>query len=219
MPEPKQLRHVEHLKSNVVESGRPKLPDPSKLKYGEIAVNYADGVETISLKNSNNQIKTFTPNTNVFIKTFPTAVTALQVTETLTVGTAYNYQNFDMTFLGACKDNFNLFDIIDHIRTTFYDVCDLHITLNIVKANSDDGGHTGFYIDSEAMKTIIGEGEGKLSDKSTVIGFYRQDTRFIAGDSNAINGIVIDWDRKNKVMTVKFAYIECAYRLNGNDVE
>lgn len=218
MPEPKQLRHVEHLKSNVIQSGRPKLPDPSKLNYGEIAVNYADGVETISLKNSNNQIKTFTPNTNVFIKSFPTAITTQSVCGVLTTGTVYNYQNFNITFLGACNEDFNLFDIIDYIRTTFYDVCDLHIKLNVVMSNDNESQRTSFYIDSEDMQEITGSGSGKINNKSTIIGFYKQDTKFIAGDSNAINGIEIDWDKTNKIVTVKFVYIESAYRLNGDEI-
>ena len=218
MPEPKQLRHVEHLKSNVIQSGRPKLPDPRKLNYGEIAVNYADGVETISLKNSNNQIKTFTPNTNVFIKSFPTAITTQSVCGVLTTGTVYNYQNFNITFLGACNEDFNLFDIIDYIRTTFYDVCDLHIKLNVVMSNDNESQRTSFYIDSEDMQEITGSGSGKINNKSTIIGFYKQDTKFIAGDSNAINGIEIDWDKTNKIVTVKFVYIESAYRLNGDEI-
>ena len=49
-----------HIKSNVVENGRPKLPQASQLLPGEIAVNYADGYETLSIKNSNNEIVTFT---------------------------------------------------------------------------------------------------------------------------------------------------------------
>ena len=218
MPEPKQLRHVEHLKSNVIQSGRPKLPDPSKLNYGEIAVNYADGVETISLKNSNNQIKTFTPNTNVFIKSFPTTITTQSVCGVLSTGTVYNYQNFNITFLGACNEDFNLFDIIDYIRTTFYDVCDLHIKLNVVMSNDNESQRTSFYIDSEDMQEITGSGSGKINNKSTIIGFYKQDTKFIAGDSNAINGIEIDWDKTNKIVTVKFVYIESAYRLNGDEI-
>jgi hypothetical protein len=218
MPEPKQIRHLELLKSNVVQSGKPKLPDPSKLKYGEIAINYADGVETISIKNANNQIKTFTPNTNVFIKSFPTAITTESVSGVLTVGTVYNYQNFDITFLGACNENFNLFDIIDYIRTTFYDVCDLHIKLNVIKTNDIEGLHTNFYVDSEDMLEITGNAEGKISDKSTIIGFYKQGTRFIAGDSEAINGIDINWDKTNKIVTIKFVYVENAYRLNGGEI-
>lgn len=45
-------------KSNVVTNQQPKLPLTTDLDYGEIAVNYAQGYETISLKNSANQIAT-----------------------------------------------------------------------------------------------------------------------------------------------------------------
>ena len=218
MPEPKQLRHVEHLKSNVIQSGRPKLPDPSKLNYGEIAVNYADGFETISLKNSNNQIKTFTPNTNVYIKSFKTPITTQSVCGVLSTGTVYNYQNFNITFLGACNKDFNLFDIIDYIRSSFYNVCDLHIKLNVIMSNDSEGQRTSFYIDSVDMQEITGTGDGDISHESTVVGFYKQDTKFIAGDSNAINGIEIDWDKTNKTIMVKFVYIESAYRLNGEEI-
>ena len=170
------------------------------------------------MKNSNNQIKTFTPNTNVFIKSFPTAITTQSVCGVLTTGTVYNYQNFNITFLGACNEDFNLFDIIDYIRTTFYDVCDLHIKLNVVMSNDNESQRTSFYIDSEDMQEITGSGSGKINNKSTIIGFYKQDTKFIAGDSNAINGIEIDWDKTNKIVTVKFVYIESAYRLNGDEI-
>lgn len=56
---PKEKKHLQHLKSNVVTEGKPKLPAADALMLGEIAVNYAKGVETISLKNTNNEIVTF----------------------------------------------------------------------------------------------------------------------------------------------------------------
>ena len=43
-------------KSSVITANNPKLPQPSDLEYGELAVNYADSHETITLKNSNNEI-------------------------------------------------------------------------------------------------------------------------------------------------------------------
>ena len=47
-------------RSSVVDaSGNPKLPDASSMDYGEIAVNYAAGAETLSIKNSSNEIVTF----------------------------------------------------------------------------------------------------------------------------------------------------------------
>lgn len=49
-----------HKKSLQVEgSNQPKLPTPEQIEYGEIAVNYGDGVETLSIKNSSNNITTF----------------------------------------------------------------------------------------------------------------------------------------------------------------
>lgn len=220
MPDtPKILRHAKHLKSNVVrESGYPKIPMPGQLQYGEIAINYAEGLETISLKNSNNQITTFKPNTNVYARNFTSPISSATVCEVLSVGTVYNYQNFNLSFLDACDEDFDLFDIIDHIRTNFYDVCDLHITLNVIKSNDSDERHTSFYINSEAMRNIMKGGDTDLNTLSTVIGFYKHDEYFIAGDSSAMNGIEINWDKTTKVMTVRFVYTDSAYRMDGNDI-
>ena len=55
----KNVNHIQHIKSNVVENGKPKLPLASALVEGELAVNYAEGYETISLKNSSGDIVTF----------------------------------------------------------------------------------------------------------------------------------------------------------------
>ena len=54
-----------HIKSSVVEEGRPKLPQPGQILPGEIAVNYADGYETLSIKNSNNEIATFSNDATI----------------------------------------------------------------------------------------------------------------------------------------------------------
>lgn len=56
----KNVDHIQHIKSNVVlETGKPKLPQPSALVEGELAINYAEGVETISIKNASGDIVTF----------------------------------------------------------------------------------------------------------------------------------------------------------------
>ena len=55
----KNTEHIQHVKSNVVVEGKPKLPQPNNLVEGELAINYANGVETISIKNSNDDIVTF----------------------------------------------------------------------------------------------------------------------------------------------------------------
>lgn len=47
-------KHLLHVRSNV--SG--KLPTTEQLEYGELAINYADGEEKISLKSSTDNIRT-----------------------------------------------------------------------------------------------------------------------------------------------------------------
>ncbi len=47
---------VLHKKSSVVTDGEPKLPTSGDLDYGEIAINFGAGAETISLKNSDDEI-------------------------------------------------------------------------------------------------------------------------------------------------------------------
>lgn len=47
---------VLHKKSSVVTDGEPKLPTADDLEYGELAINFGDGAETISLKNSSDEI-------------------------------------------------------------------------------------------------------------------------------------------------------------------
>ena len=50
-------------RSNAVnDDGTPKIPASEQLQYGEIAINYANGVETLSIKNSNNNIVTLPIN-------------------------------------------------------------------------------------------------------------------------------------------------------------
>ena len=50
-------------RSNAVNvDGTPKIPTSEQLQYGEVAINYANGVETLSIKNSNNNIVTLPIN-------------------------------------------------------------------------------------------------------------------------------------------------------------
>ena len=71
-------KKVLHKRSVAVENELPKLPTSSQLEYGELAINYADGYETISIKNNNNEIVTFSSDSkkykaNIFQGTCETA--------------------------------------------------------------------------------------------------------------------------------------------------
>lgn len=54
---------LQHLRTTDLEEigvdYTPKLPTADQIAYGEIAINYADGYETFSIKNSNDEIVTF----------------------------------------------------------------------------------------------------------------------------------------------------------------
>ena len=50
---------VKNKRSSAVIDGTPKLPAASGLSYGEIAINFAAGYETISIKNANDEVVPF----------------------------------------------------------------------------------------------------------------------------------------------------------------
>ena len=52
-------KHLVHIHSVQTTDGQPKLPESSMLNYGELAINYAKGYETISLKNNSDEIVQF----------------------------------------------------------------------------------------------------------------------------------------------------------------
>ena len=59
------VKHIQHLKSQAVttDGGGVKLPLPSEIEYGEIAINYKASNETIAVKNSDDEIATFSSDT------------------------------------------------------------------------------------------------------------------------------------------------------------
>ncbi len=58
-------KKILNKRSNELVNGGPKLPSSEQLDYGEFAVNYAAGYETLSMKNSANEIVTLTINGNM----------------------------------------------------------------------------------------------------------------------------------------------------------
>lgn len=50
---------LKHKRSSVVSNGAPKLPTTDQLAVGEIAINFAEGYETLSTRNNNDGIATF----------------------------------------------------------------------------------------------------------------------------------------------------------------
>lgn len=55
----KNINYVSHKKSKVKSNGKPQLPLADALVEGEIAINYAEDVETLSIKNESGTVVTF----------------------------------------------------------------------------------------------------------------------------------------------------------------
>lgn len=68
-----QMAKILHKRSKTVTNATPTLPTKDELEHGELAINYADGYETITIKNSNDDIVSFKSqayidNNDLFIK-------------------------------------------------------------------------------------------------------------------------------------------------------
>ena len=85
-----------HKKSNVVTSNKPKLPTADQIEYGEIAVNYAKGYETITIKNANNEIVEFN-STKAIESKIETAKTEAISSSNTAVANATNTLNNTIT--------------------------------------------------------------------------------------------------------------------------
>ena len=59
------MKKVLLKRSSSLSQGQPVLPTTSDIEIGELAINYATGHETISMKNANNQIVKFSSDNNL----------------------------------------------------------------------------------------------------------------------------------------------------------
>ena len=96
-------RTVLNKRSNVVlEDGSPKIPTADQLNYGELAINYNDGKETISFKNSNNEIVALSVSQTISDTTFNnghnavSSVTGIPVSKRLAIATISNNGSFTL---------------------------------------------------------------------------------------------------------------------------
>lgn len=111
----------------------PKLPDASMLVEGEIAVNYADGYETLSIKNSSGEISTFssdaiisdTIDSKISGKADTTAVTAVNNELKAHKGDAsVHVTTADKTKWDAVTGKANASDLTTHTANTTVHITD-----------------------------------------------------------------------------------------------
>ena len=80
----KNIPFVSHKKSKVKSNGKPQLPSSSALVEGEIAINYAENVETLSIKNESGTIVTFSSDNYYSEKKLGSAFTSSNSAVTVT---------------------------------------------------------------------------------------------------------------------------------------
>lgn len=138
---PDNNKHLIHVRSNqTLEDGSPKLPSVDRIEYGEIAINYNAGKETISFKNSNNQIVAFSVSQAISDATFNnghnavSSVAGIPVSKRLVIATISNNGSF--TLASTPADGREIHVIVHNTNSS-----DIEITMpsgsNYVKMSGD----------------------------------------------------------------------------------
>lgn len=118
--------HVLHYRSNTQDS----IPSPENLEYGEIAINYRVGGETLFIKNDNNEISKF-PNFEQIISfvnsklIFLNDVTVNTYNVISDTNDIFNFYS-DIPFSGITSDDYAeiIFNAADAISGNFSPICE-----------------------------------------------------------------------------------------------
>ena len=151
----KNINYVSHKKSKLKDlNGKPQLPSASALVEGEIAVNYAEDVETLSIKNESGDIVTFSSDNYYTEQKLGSAFTENNVTVTevieeneLVTSTALNdlesrINEVDVSNTTPSDDSVELWvDTSDSAIPTAFDVY-TKTEVNSLLDNKSNTGHT-----------------------------------------------------------------------------
>ena len=107
----KTIEHLIHKRSSLVVDNQPKLPTSEQIEYGEIAVNYAKGHETIAFKNDNGEIVEIKPQASLRVDLEDYIN---DTTKILPLNCNYFYQNAPITHYRSGILNF---------REKWYGIC------------------------------------------------------------------------------------------------
>lgn len=135
-----EKRHVQHVRSKVVVNGQPKLPSSDSIIYGEIAINYAKGYETLSFKNDDEEIVSIHPITTV--QTTGSSLTSIMSQNAVTDELDKKVNNVDLN---------------DKIADAINNDAEISGAINTIVVNTISG-------DSAITEAIDDVVEGKLVD-------------------------------------------------------
>lgn len=112
-------QYLKNKRSSAVVNNAPKLPTSSQIEYGEIAINFAKGYETISIRNNNDEIATFSSDSVLDKKYISSGAVVSAMTELsgiiedneYTIAQALNEQNDRLVSLEESQlDPSNFYD-------------------------------------------------------------------------------------------------------------
>ena len=151
------MNKIIHKRSSVITDGIPKLPNVDALEYGEIAINYAKDGETISFRNSSDEIVEFRSK-----KYFEDIITENEET----VSTALN--NLNSRINGLAKDYVNADGVLKIELEGEIDAAVMNLNNSITnKADAVHNHDDQYYTESEINTKLSGK-QDTIADIATI---------------------------------------------------
>ncbi len=165
----KNINFISHKKSTAKVDGKPKLPSGSALEDGEIAINYAKDVETISIKNESGDVVSFSSD-NYYTE--------------LKLGSGFTGENSANTVTDVIKENEEIVSAalidLDDRKADKTDIPSLNAYATkswVLEKN---------YLDTETFDEIIGDG---FTPGHTV-------TKVIEDNGKVMSAALVDLNRR-----------------------
>ena len=184
----KNINFVSHKKSKVKNNGKPQLPSASALVEGEIAINYAENVETLSIKNESGTVVTFSSD-NYYTEQklgsgFTGANSAKTVTETI--------EEDEMVWANA-------FAALSGAVSSHTENATIHVTA------SDKTNWNG-KLDASAIADFFDDAKYEDSGTTKVINFYHGSTIKATIDASdfIVDGMIDDVRIENGYLVIDF---------------
>ena len=185
-------RHITHIKSKVVMEGKPKLPTAADIMEGEIAVNFAKGLETLSIKNESGNVVTFSSDNYYTEQKLGSGFTGANSANTVTkviednefaIATALNDLNENKLDASAYTPS----DLSNYYTKSETDARDLWVSGSGTNAVAQKGGNnvaSGDYSVAEGYNTSAMTSSSHAEGASTIASGYISHAEGISTKAN-----------------------------------
>ena len=218
-----------HKKSSVVTDGKAKLPTSSAVTYGELAVNYADGYETIAIKNTKDEIVEF--KSKDYVDNLITNVNnELDGLEQTVSGLSSNLTNLSGSTSGftAHKTTSANTNALGHVKLVTGDVSTVTATTKGL-ATSPFHNHDGKYVNKTTYENEFSALESVVDTKAA--SSHNHGTLELTGDAEGsvtissgtskmtLDVVVKDNSHSHSAYTLTSTTSELANMVDGHDTK